>query len=643
MKRLAILACLLAGMLFMPWLSAQTDGFTTITDARWNEKAVRKVLQAFAFGGFASDAQIHLWADMAPDAAIQEILTFEPVNGKLSPAEDASVIYAASLEGLQTFWSGDWGANPVRPDKRDQFAFLRTRDDGSTYLYAEGLKRTWVQAATTRGVNPFLYKLGLYLTNYHMAIRINKTRTALMRHFYDETLDALARSARGEMNFFAVLARGASSAAVAKAYRHQYNTFNNRTGKFNGNDDFAREFHQLFFKINGITEPSQDYHENVNIEHTAWLLTGMRLDTEPNAFGSTTPQDWQIYPIDFTDHVDASGRNIYNLRNHHAACLEIYNSTNPGVANVCGATAKEKLENLAQIAGYHAESLDNLPVAIIDFLADDNLTDAKKAVIRAAWRNQEPKDLLAFLRAYAISTTFHRHDTYKYRNAFDRNLLVRNLNNLDNVENFARFQLPHQQMKQEGADVFYPAHDVFGGQTGLQAANNPNIFKSAFSTNIRNPDILGAVSATYPAADGSTLTWEKNWARLVPKAHGTYEVKHVAKWLWNRFMADANRHFDIQARLQVYALLATGQDFGYQASLAYPDRYTRTQPFPSALFDPDDPAFDPVLYDLYHTNKHALLALDDPDPAVRLEANRRMGLAVNFITATPYIFAMEGK
>lgn len=69
-----------------------TGGFTpafsakTILQADWNETAVRKVMHAFAYGGFATDQQVQAWASMSPECAIQEILTFQNTNDLISPA-----------------------------------------------------------------------------------------------------------------------------------------------------------------------------------------------------------------------------------------------------------------------------------------------------------------------------------------------------------------------------------------------------------------------------------------------------------------------------------------------------------------------------------------------------------------------------
>ena len=53
-------------------------------------------------------------------------------------------------------------------------------------------------------------------------------------------------------------------------------------GQFYGNEDFAREFHQLFFGIFGTPDPAQ--HEAITIKNTARALSGIRLDFGPNGY-----------------------------------------------------------------------------------------------------------------------------------------------------------------------------------------------------------------------------------------------------------------------------------------------------------------------------------------------------------------------
>ena len=100
------------------------NGFDHISENDWDETAVRKVLHVFAYGGQSTDAQITARAGMAPVQAITEILTFGAHNDKLSPPEDATRNTNGTLEDLQTFWSSDDPANPVRPDRNAYEVFF---------------------------------------------------------------------------------------------------------------------------------------------------------------------------------------------------------------------------------------------------------------------------------------------------------------------------------------------------------------------------------------------------------------------------------------------------------------------------------------------------------------------------------------
>jgi hypothetical protein len=96
--------------------SVASADFGAVNGVDWNTTAVRRVLHTFAYGGFASDAQIQTWADMTPQMAIAEMLTFAPANDRLSPPEPDNIQsylyvggYDRTLQGLQELWMN--GAN----------------------------------------------------------------------------------------------------------------------------------------------------------------------------------------------------------------------------------------------------------------------------------------------------------------------------------------------------------------------------------------------------------------------------------------------------------------------------------------------------------------------------------------------------
>jgi len=598
-----------------------------VKDKDWNELYVRRVLNAFAFGGLATDAQIETWGQMSPAQAVAEILTFSSVNNKLSPPDggDDTELHCGSLAELQDFWSSNDPGNTMNYADRYRYAVLST---GTTpALSTLNLQRTWTKAISTRGCNPFLHKVALYLTNYHASISVHKTRAGLIRDYYDNILTGLQSGA----NFVELMTIAATDAALARAYGHQYSVYKDSNETFIGTDDFAREFHQLLFRIQGVTE-APAYHEDTTIEHSAWMLAGMDLDRNVGAYNSANSGDWYIGPLEFSNHYDdyTTPRYVDNFTNHYHAdlgansCLEILH------AQICGANAGEKIAALAQVAAAHPESMENVPVSIIDFFADDNLGQNKIDAIRGSWAAAS-YDLLTFIRAYASSKQFHSTDTFKYKTAFERNLTVQNANTLDNEEVFGRqyYDSPIGRMGEQGAVVFEPAHDVFGGQTGYQAANNRYIFKSAYAANVDNTAFLYDIEDTYLLeSGGETQTWTKEWDAVIPvNANGEYVVAEVAQWLWNHFIGDGGKNFDPIARAQVHALLSSDRDFAYTV-----DSNNR-----EAVYTSEQILNDPVVSAVDQVNAATLMDFTSTS------SNIRVGMAVNFITMTPYAFAMEGK
>jgi hypothetical protein len=603
--------------------SVSAAGFVTIENADWNEAAVQRVLHTFAYGGAASDAQIEIWSNMPPATAIQEMLTFAANNPNLSPTEDVSAAYGISLEALQALLSSDAPDNLTCPGDRGRFDATNQRADGNIVLRNQGLQQTWIAAVRTRGFNPFRHNVGFWLSNYQMAVNLHDTEPPLVREHYDTGLDALA----GGAPFHEVLAEGATSAAVAREYTHRSNIYNNATGVFTGNDDFAREFHQLFFRINGDVEDPL-YHEDVTIEHTAWALTGMQIDKIPNAYGTTLTGDWWVAPLDFSDHLDASGRNIRNFTRHYEGDLEILHNL------ISGVTAEEKLFDLAMVAINHPESLDNLPVAVVNFFADDNLDGEKINALREAWSAiaGTPNDLLQFLQDYAVSTAFHGSNTYKYRTAFQRNMTLYNLNTVDNEETYGNTFSPRTAMLEQGADVFVPVHDVFGGQTSLNAANNPDLFKEAYNRAVDSPNNVAKTTDVCRDSAGTALgTWRKDWARVIPASVEGYTADDVGRWLWRRFVGDGGRNYGGLEQANVTALLATGMDLGYLIDPASPE----------TVYSSEELASEPLL-SVVSANRVTTLDLESLVTATRREANRRVGMAINFIAMTPFMFATEG-
>ncbi len=575
-------------------------GFTVISDARWDNTAVRDVLQTFAYGGQATDRQIQVWADMSPAVAIREMLTFEEHNFKLSPPDPAELGPAenrpGTLRALSDFWSSNDPANHVQVAFRPLYSFPGP---------------VWYRATLSRGLNPFRQRIGLWETNYHLAInnRVGVSSDQTIR-YYDEIMTALAAG----KPYQDVLAIAAVSAAIARQYGHYQNRWID--GRCQCNEDFAREYQQLFFGILGNYDPA--YHETVTIKNTAAALTDMRLDFDPEH-------------MDFVDSI------VFGQTFHAPGSLDILQ------ASIGGSDARERIHELSQIAIEHPESLDRLPVMIVAGLADENLDAEKIEVIRRAWRGMPTKRLLDFLQGYAISEVFHSKTRVRRQTSVDRLFTASTQIALSNREVDLEIYIPYD-LADENVQVFSPRHNVFGAQTGLEAADSTHVFR-------KNYNRLTQAYWRYALPFGEPLgaSWEKNWAQVVPTtAAGTWQVQEVAEWLWQRFVADGLVNFGDLERAHVYALLGSGFDLTtligrreLQAAgenLDDPDLYNFDRVVTTAEL-----ATDPHLGDLQAEMAAKMLALDDPDLTIRREANLRIGQAINFIVGTPYVFAQEGR
>lgn len=565
-------------------VEALTIAMPPIDDGEWDTTAVRKVLRTFAFGGQATDAQIATWADMHPEQAIVEMLTFEQHNLKLSPVTAADYdrldLREGTLRALSSFWSSGDPGNGVPETER------------AAYLISPDL--VWLKAATSRGLNPFRQKIGLWETNYHMAVSYDSSVTAsqLLR-YYDDIMDSLSRNAP----YQDVLSTAATSAAVAMQYGHRDNAYVNNQCRCN--EDFAREYFQLFFGILGTPSPS--YHETVTIKNMAAALTDM--------------------PIALTSAGTLGDEVAFGTARHYPGPLEMLH------VSIGGSDARQRVEQLSGYAINDPESADNLPVMIVSGLADDNLNEKKITAIRAGWAAMPEKNLLTFLRAYAISTLFHRADRIKYWTSIERNVLLDNAVSLSNEDGYLGAFAP-LRYRAEGVKVFEPLHVVFGGQTGLEAADSPAIFKINYDSVTRDNGRYIRSSATL---DGRA--WKHDWSTIVPKgANGEYRVEEVAQWLWNRLIGDGLKNFGPLEKAHVYALLATGLDLAYMID---PNNLQR-------VIDAADLTSDPSLIALIDDLGRHTLPLGETAPSLQQLAATRIGQAVNFIVGTPYIFADEG-
>jgi hypothetical protein len=444
-------------------------------------------------------------------------------------------------------------------------------------------------------MNPFRQKIGFWETNYHMATNMEVVPRRVMMSYYDDIMNAHAMG----LSYQDVVGVAAASAAVATQYGHRNNVYVG--GQCLCNEDFAREYHQLFFGILGQSDPQ--YHELVSIKNTALALTDMKVQLD-TVYGGLSDQI------------------IFGTARHHQGALEILGTL------IGGSDALQKINQLSHYAIAHPESLDNLPVIIVQGLADDNLDDDKIGRVRAAWASMPTKNLLGFLRAYAISTVFHNPTRVKYLTSFDRQLLITSQTMLNNEESYLDLYVP-EVYALDGLRAFYPAYNVFGGQTGTEAADSADVFRV-------NYNHATSEESRFRQSYGTKFerSWEKNWASVIPKdSSGTYIVKDVAEWLWKRFIGDGLKNLGLLERAHIYAFLAEGRDIIHVVDRNQLGRVITTADLTS----------DAALAGLVQSLSARNLPLDSANSTERRAANARVGQAISFIVATPYIFAQEGR
>ena len=563
-------------------------GFTIVDDTAWNELAVKKVLDTFAYGGHATDAQIKLWADMSPSDAIVQMLTNAPKNALLSPSS-SNLPNSISLEALASFWSGSSSDNFVDESKRDNF--LTNYNSWSVH------KNSWALAVMSRGLNPFLHRVGLWETNYHMSINADSGVYPIpILHHYDNILSQIAL----DKPYDEVIAQGAKNAGVAYQYGHNKNIFTD--GQFKGNEDFAREYHQLYLGILG--DYNHTYHEETTIPYTARALTDMVAQWKN---GDNGGPDTEI---------------IFGTDNHYTGELNILNSIIP-----TSATADTQLDAIAKLGIEHEESLDNLPLMIIRHFGDDNLTTNAIANIQESWKSMSKKSIISFLRSYAISTDFHSPSRYRYKTSIDRTIGVANMMVVDNSDNIYGYYDPNYYLSAESIETFHPIHDVFGHQTSLEASANANIFQVNYNRSIEKSSYY---TRSYKEIDKVSV-WEKDWAKIIPTDNnGEYKVKDVGLWLWKRFIGDGGKNYGELEQAHITALL-NGKDL--------PLFLDDTKPL--EVYNLDDIKSSNIAIKI-NDGKVAKMSLNSNITDDRRDANKRVGLAIAFIVATPYIYAQEG-
>ena len=563
-------------------------GLTVISQTRWTPTAVRKVLRTFAFGGQASDTQIETWADMSPQDAIVEMLTFDEHNLRLSPpdaklAKEGLDKRRQTLFTLGNFWSSNDAANRIPSDDRAAYA----RSDWA------GAMLTWSMAARVRGGNPFRHRIGYYETNFHLAVNHERgvSNYQLVR-YYDDVMAALAR---GD-GYDAVIATSALSAAIGQHYGHRNNRYYD--GECYCNEDFAREFHQLGFGVLGSDDTF--YHEHVSIKNTAAALTGMTFTSRQ------ADNDWEAENV------------VFGTDGHVPFPVPILHHM------ISGANAGEKMTKLAHYEITERESLANLPVMIIQSIADDSISATEAAALRQAWRSMAKKDLLRFLRAYAISSLFHSPQRVKQLTSLERYMIIANRFADTNLEQYYDVPEMWRLYYEEEVQPFAPWHDVFGHQNGPEAAASAELFRKHY---------LRATNANfaYSVEDFNGRPRAKDWRASMPGGKAYY-IGASAEWLWERFVADGLKNFGPLERAHVYALLGYGRDLATVLHPHFPDT-------PVTLAELGQGAGKAWLTKIATLR----LPLESKDATIREHTNDRIGAAIDFIIATPFMLAEEGR
>jgi hypothetical protein len=508
-----------------------------LTRGGWDERAVRKVLKIFAFGGHATDAQIVEWANMKPVDAITQMLNFDEHNLLLSPLAEGenypiSSTNYGTLTEWQNFMSDEFHTdNPIPSGNRSQFGL-------GGYNFDDAYNRM----ITVRGLNPFRQRIGFWETNYHLATNFDAgvSRSQMARYY-----DLIMQAHEAGLPYHQVMGIAAKSAAVAEQYGHDRNQWRLIDGVLGCqcNEDFAREIHQLFYGIFGEGDPN---HEDVTIPQTARMLTDM--------------------PLDNTDGPDDDLVVVFGTSRHHTDPVTVLG------ASIFGGDAEEKIDYLMPISMAHPESLKNLPVMIIEVLADDNLSEPNKTILRDSWASLGlNKNFLEFIHSYATSTLLHSRQHRKYLTSHERALYQANKNNLDNLEAYfgggyydgrAGRSVGGTISADNAGDFFRPTHNVFGGQTGLEAAESALVFENNFNVLTDDERYMREVVACKTCDQGQP--WEKKWQTVLPqRAPGEFYVEDVAPWLWNHAVGNMDNYTELE-QAHLYSMLG------------------------AALFDPED-------------------------------------------------------
>ncbi len=599
-----------------------------IANSDWNEQKVRSILHAFAYGGGATDTQIAAWVAMGPSQAIVEMIGMWTVNSKLAQA---------SADGNATIDPNDGTLSKLSHYYATTGpATSRTDFDQRFIPWHNSPARTYIQAVATRGLNPVRQKIAYFESNYHLALNQDKniTDVQMFRH-YDSIANDIARAHRDSLGYEDVLANIALSAPVATQYNHKKNIYQN--GVFIGNEDFAREYHQLYFGILGVgvdrsglidknaipagNAESFNSHEEITIPQTARALT-----------------DIQVRQLGNDSFADVA---TFGTSRHTPGTLKIYAQDNEGT------TAETRIKTLSKLSIAHPESKNTLPLIIIAGLADENLDQTNSIItgaadstigtkvtkIQALWQSMPKKNFIEFIRKYAISTMFYDPTRVKYQTTVDRTLTNANTTLVTNNELAAGVVRYDWEIYSENIAPFRPEHDVFGGQTGLEASNTDDVFRNAHNTSTSGQ--FGALGTWR----NGTYFRVKDFRNILP-SRSDITIDTVAKFLWKRLLGDATlSYYGTLEKAHIVALLASGRDLNYYlcgAEVDVAQCTTKNNVLSESTITTTHLA-------TINTAAAGTMFKSDATIAEINTDNDRIGSVIDFILATPYVFVQVGK
>ena len=546
------------------------EGFSTLNNDEWNKNTVNKVLNTFTYGIVAKQSQIQTWADMNATDAIKEIITMEGFNDKLNKYNTSFLDKNETrIEILSEIFYNRYNGGNFR---------LECRLSNGEIITPLLLDNT--------NFNPTRLKIGLWETNYHQVInaKIDALHCLNIHHYFDDIVEGI----NDNVDYHKILSKSAHSTPIM----FMYNQFDNKyiNGTFLLNDDFAREYNQLFFGILGVDNLS--YYENTTIENTAKILTGIdkaRRDyTTLDGLETVNAPDYYV---------------LENPLEHYSGTLEILEN------NIQQSSVEEGLNKIGEIAIRDKEGSDNLPIIIIEGLSDDNLDYETKEKIRNEWKNNlSHPNFLQFIQKYAISHSFHNENRLKYLSSLDRVMKTYNLLNFEGKKPINIHKINYELLK-EDYKIFFPAKGVFGNLTGEDILNNSNVF-SVFYNRAANIEY----SNTYTDMDFSKMiddNVEKN-------------IKSISEFVWNRFIGDNLKNFGKMERLHIYSILAHGVDYNEykNTNIIYTEEYINND--------------QNILNDIEDMSKLTINLIDTTNKT-------RIKYITHFVLGLPFMWFEEGK